>query len=188
MGTKAADLYDEDFYAWTQQQAQALRTHFQGDNRLDFEHLAEEVEDLGKSELHAIESFVEQIIAHLLKLDYSGQSPPRPHWRAEILNFRQNIRRKITPSIRRTVERELDELYRSGRQTAATGALVHEPDLIRRLPKRCPYDWDTIWHRDVFAEAGFDLEESAETDKRRRRGPASGQGKWAREDRPDKNK
>ena len=56
MATKAADLYDEDFYAWTQQQAEALRTHFKGDNRLDVEHLAEEVEDLGKSELQAVES------------------------------------------------------------------------------------------------------------------------------------
>ena len=54
-----------------------LRTHFQGDNRLDVEHLAEEVEDLGKSELQAVESFIEHIIAHLLKLDYSGQAPPR---------------------------------------------------------------------------------------------------------------
>jgi hypothetical protein len=173
VATKAADLYDEDFYAWTQQQAEALRTHFQGDNRLDVEHLAEEVEDLGKSELHAIESFVVQIVAHLLKLDYSGHAAPRPHWRAEILNFRQNVARKTTPSIRRAVERELEELYRSGRQVAAAGALVHEPDLIRRLPKRCPYDWDTIWHRDVLAEAGIDLADSESAARRRHRDATS---------------
>jgi hypothetical protein len=188
MATNAGELYDEDFYAWTQEQAQALRTHFQGDNRLDVEHLAEEVEDLGKFELHAVESFIEHIIAHLLKLDYSGQAAPRAHWRAEILNFRQSIERKISPSIRRRIARELDLLYRRARQTAAVGALVHEPDLIRRLPKRCPYDWDTIWHRDVFAEAGFDLEGSGEADKRRRGRSASGQRKRARADRPDKHK
>jgi hypothetical protein len=170
MATKAAELYDEDFYAWTQQQAQALRTHFQGDNRLDVDHLAEEVEDLGKSELQAVESFVEQIIAHLLKLDYSGQANPRSHWRAEILAFRQNVDRKISPSIRRRVERELEELYEAGRQTAAIGALPHEPDLIRRLPRTCPYDWDTIWRRDVLAEAGIDLSgASAEQGRKARR-------------------
>jgi Domain of unknown function DUF29 len=179
MATKAAELYDEDFYAWTQQQAQALRAHFQGDNRLDVEHLAEEVEDLGKSELHGVESLVEQIIAHLLKPDYSGQSDPRSHWRAEILNFRQNVARKITPSIRRTVERRLDELYHGGRQIAAAGTLVHEPDLIRRLPKSCPYDWHTIWHRDVLAEGGLHLGESAESDHHRKRGPGSGRPKRA---------
>jgi hypothetical protein len=154
MATKPAELYDEDFYAWTQQQAKALRTHFRGDNRLDVEHLAEEVEDLGSSELQAVESFVEQIIAHLLKLDYSGQDRPRPHWRAEVLNFRLSVERKITPTIRRKVESALDERYATGRQMAAIGALPHEPDLVRRLPKTCPYDWEAIWHRDVMAEAG----------------------------------
>ena len=47
--TEAAVLDDQDFYAWTQAQAQALRTHFQGDHRIDVEHLAEEIEDLGGS-------------------------------------------------------------------------------------------------------------------------------------------
>jgi Domain of unknown function DUF29 len=187
MATRAAELYDEDFYAWTQQQAEALRTHFRGDNRLDVEHLAEEVEDLGKSELHAVESFIEHIIAHLLKLDYSGQAPPRAHWRAEIVNFRQNIERKISPSIRRRVARELDELYRRARQTAAVGALVHEPDLIRRLPKACPYDWDTIWHRDVLAEAGVDLGDAEDTARRRRRGASSARGRRTLDRRNEKN-
>jgi hypothetical protein len=154
----ASKLYDEDFYAWTQEQAAALRA-LRGDNRLDVEHLAEEIEDLGKSDLQAVESFVEQIIADLLKVDYSGQDNPRQHWRAEVLNFRNSVDRKITPSIRRKIEGNLDKLYLNGRQTAALGALVHEPDLIRRLPKGCPYDWDAIWHRDVMAEAGIDLSE-----------------------------
>ena len=188
MATKPAELYDEDFYAWTQQQAAVLRTHFQCDNRLDVEHLAEEVEDLGESDLQAVESFIEHIIAHLLKLDYSGQAPPRPHWRAEIVNFRQNIDRKISPSIRRKVVRELDELYRRARQTAAVGALVHEPDLIRRLPKRCPYDWDTIWHRDVLAEAGVDLADSESSGRRPPSGATSVGGKRVLVSRSRKNK
>jgi hypothetical protein len=179
MATRAAELYDEDFYAWTQQQAQALRTHFKGDNRLDVEHLAEEVEDLGKSELHAVESFIEQIIAHLLKLDYSGQDSPRAHWRAEVLNFRRSADRKMTPSVRQVVQRKLDELYRNGRQTAAAGTLVHEPDLVRRLPKTCPYDWDAIWHRDVLAEAGAHLSQLEDSDAARRRSALPRRGKRA---------
>jgi hypothetical protein len=169
MATKAAELYEEDFYAWTQEQAKTLRTHFRGDNRLDVEHLAEEIEDLGKSELHAVESYVEQIIAHLLKLDYSGQDQPRPHWRAEVLNFRRSVRRKMTPSIRRKVEAELDALYERARELAAIGATVHEPDLIRRVPRRCPYEWDAIWQRDVMVEGGFDLSGGAEERPTKRR-------------------
>ncbi len=170
MATKPAKLYDQDFYAWTQEQAAVLREHFRGDHRLDVEHLAEEVEDLGDSELQAVESFVEQIIAHLLKLDYSGQSDPRTHWRAEVLNFRRNADRKMSPTIRRKVETDLEGRYARGREIAAVGAMVHEPDLIRRLPKTCPYDWGMIWHRDVIAEAGFDLSEEDDTPPKKRRG------------------
>jgi hypothetical protein len=45
--------YEDDFYAWTQHQAQVLRTMPVSDNRLDREHVAEEIEDLGKSATHA---------------------------------------------------------------------------------------------------------------------------------------
>jgi hypothetical protein len=169
MATKLRELYDEDFYAWTQAQAQALREHFKGDNRLDVEHLAEEIEDLGSSELQAVESFVEQIIAHLLKLDYSAQTTPRAHWRAEILNFRMSAGRKMSPSIRRKVEADIAGSYARARQIAAVGAMVHEPDLIRRLPKACPYDWDAVWHRDVLAEAGIDLSAGEDAPKRPRK-------------------
>jgi Domain of unknown function DUF29 len=168
MATKAAELYDEDFYAWTQQQAKALRTHFKGDNRLDVEHLAEEVEDLGKSELHAVESYVENVIEHFLKLDYSGWVEARNHWRAEVDAFRGSIERKITPRIRQQVETELDALYERGRRGAARSLHQREPDFVRRLPKRCPYDWDAIWHRDVLAEAGIDLSDAPEERQRTR--------------------
>jgi hypothetical protein len=169
MATKAADLYDEDFYAWTQEQAQALRTHFKGDNRLDVEHLAEEVEDLGKSELHAVESYIENVVEHLLKLDYSGWVEARNHWRAEVDAFRGSIERKITPRIRQQVETELDALYGRARRGAARSLHQREPDFVRRLPKHCPYDWDAIWHRDVFAEAGIDLSSGPEGGQKARR-------------------
>ena len=170
MATKAADLYDEDFYAWTQQQAEVLRTHFQGDNRLDVEHLAEEVEDLGKSELHAVESFVENVIEHLLKLDYSGWVEGRNHWRAEVDAFRASVQRKITPRIHQQVEAKLEVLYERARRAAARSLHQREPDFVRRLPKRCPYDWSAIWHRDVMAEAGIDLSAGRDEGRKTRRG------------------
>ncbi len=136
MATKAADLYDEDFYAWTQQQAEVLRTHFQGDNRLDVEHLAEEVEDLGKSELHAVESYVENIIAHLLKLDYSGRLECRGIT-GEPRSLRSGAasQRKITPRIRQQVEAELEELYRA-RANARRPARASERARLRAAAAR----------------------------------------------------
>ena len=82
----AADgsLYDEDFYAWTQQQAELLRRGATASNRLDYDLIAEEIEDLGKSELHACQSLCEHIIEHLLEIEYSGLDQPLKHWRREV--------------------------------------------------------------------------------------------------------
>jgi hypothetical protein len=45
--------YEDDFYAWTQYQAEVLRSLHVSDNRFDREHVAEEIEYLGKSERNA---------------------------------------------------------------------------------------------------------------------------------------
>jgi len=63
--------YEEDFYAWTQYQAKVLRTLRTRDNRFDREHVAEEIEDLGKSERDAVESQITRVIEHFLKLAHS---------------------------------------------------------------------------------------------------------------------
>jgi len=151
-------LYDEDFYAWSRQQAALLR-----DGRfveLDLEHLIEEVEDLGGALKRSVRSRIGTIIEHLLKLDYSGWVEARNHWRAEVDAFRGSIERKITPRIRQQVETELDALYDRARRAAARSLHQREPDFVRRLPKTSPYDWHAIWHRDVLAEAGIDLAEA----------------------------
>ena len=168
MAIKLAELYDADFYAWTQQQAKALRVHFKGDNRLDVEHLAEEVEDLGKSQLQSVESYVQQIIVHLLKLDYSGFELPRRHWRGEVVAFRTSMARKISPSMTAQIRRSLPELYEGARNMAAA-SLDAEPDLGRRLPKECPYDWTAVTERDVMAEIGIDIAGGGEGAKKGRR-------------------
>jgi Domain of unknown function DUF29 len=171
MATRLAELYEDDFYAWTQQQAQTLRAHFKGDNRIDVEHLAEEVEDLGKSQLQSVESYIQQIIAHLLKLDYSGYELPRRHWRSEIVAFRNNMERKISPSMRPKLRQALPELYEGGRRLAAA-SLDAEPDLERVLPRHCPYDWAAVTERDVRAETAIELPGRDEPAKQRRKGKA----------------
>jgi hypothetical protein len=60
--------YEDDFFAWTQYQATVLRSLHVTDNRFDRDHVAEEIEDLGKSERDTVRSQVRRIIEHLLKL------------------------------------------------------------------------------------------------------------------------
>jgi Domain of unknown function DUF29 len=167
VATKPAELYELDFYAWTQEQAAVLREHFQGDNRLDVEHLAEEVEDLGKSEFKALESQVVNIIAHLLKLDHSSLDWPRNHWRQETLAFRNVLKRRVTGSLKRLLLAELDELYATARDNAAASLIESEPDLIRRLPKDNPYDWAAIETRHDVRALLADQEVAGDPPKRR---------------------
>src|SRR3954466_11296255 len=94
-----SSLYDDDFYLWRQQQAELLRHGPASANRLDYDLIAEEIEDLGKSELHACQSLCEHIIEHLLKIEYSGLADPLDHWRREITEWRVQFERKQTRSI-----------------------------------------------------------------------------------------
>jgi hypothetical protein len=90
MATRAARLYDNDFYAWTRDQAAALRRL--ADQRwtgpLDLLHLAEEIEDLGSEQQCAVESQLERIIEHLLKLECSPSTDPRRQWMVSVIDAR----------------------------------------------------------------------------------------------------
>ena len=68
----APDLYEEDFYVWTQRQAELLRAgRF---SELDLPHLIEEVEDLGTSQRSEVFSRSQKILQHFLKLQFSPLS------------------------------------------------------------------------------------------------------------------
>ena len=61
-----SELYEHDYYAWVGEQVRALRGRRLED--IDFENVAEEIEDLGKSEKRSVQSHLETLIEHLLKL------------------------------------------------------------------------------------------------------------------------
>ena len=112
----ADDLYDQDFYLWTQAQAAALRAHGRELDNLDYDHIAEELEDLGSSQRQKAESLIRQIIAHLFKLSASRNPYPAGHWTGEVLEFRLNLRRPLTRAIRNEIEAELELIHRAALQ------------------------------------------------------------------------
>jgi hypothetical protein len=69
--------YGDDFSAWTEEQAAPLRQLPAGGNRLDLAHIAEEIEDLGRSDLRAAQSLCEPIIEPLLKPNSPGSTSRR---------------------------------------------------------------------------------------------------------------
>ena len=145
--------YDEDFYAWTQYQAEILRAMPCDDNRFDREHLAEEIEDLGKSERDTVESQIVKILEHLLKLAYSPADRPRYGWMGSIADARRILRKRLTPTLRRYVEDDLAELYRDGREAAELSLRDHgEHDAAVILPASCPFSLDRILDREWYPE------------------------------------
>ena len=100
-------LYDEDFIAWSKQQAAALRAAAgTGANLgLDWENLAEEVETLGASERRALHSQIQRIIHHLLKLEFSPALEPRRGWFETVGGARSDVELvlEMSPSLRNDV-------------------------------------------------------------------------------------
>ena len=147
MATRAARLYKEDFYAWTRDQAEALRrlADQRWNGPLDLLHLAEEVEDLGSEQQNAVMSQLERIIEHLLKLEHSRNAEPRRQWMISVNSARGEIARRMTPTIRSHVEPALPDLYRRSRRNGELALLDQgEPEAARALPAGCPYGLDDL--------------------------------------------
>ena len=111
--------YDTDFYAWTQQQAAALRAKDWA--ALDSDHLAEEVDDLGRSVQHAMESQLERLLLHLLKWRYDPAQDSRRLWRLSILDARHELSKHLAANrrLRGFPAERLADAYRYARRLAA---------------------------------------------------------------------
>ena len=100
-------LYEKDTVAWSENQAAALRAAGRrGSNQeLDWENLAEEIEDLGRSERRELRSRLATIIEHLVKLNQSSTSDPLHGWQQTIRRERGEIERLLedSPSLRREI-------------------------------------------------------------------------------------
>ena len=151
--TRKGPDYDDDFYAWTQHQAQVLREMPVIDNRFDRENVAEEIEDLGKSARKAVRSHVRRIVEHFLKLQYSPAQEPRSDWMASIVDARITLEDDLTATLRADVTSELPRLYRAARKQAALGLdRYRERGAADSMPSQCPYTLEQILEEDWYPE------------------------------------
>ena len=104
------DLYDTDLLQWSEHQGALLRRRAAGElineAELDWPHVAEEIEALGKSERSALASHIATIIEHLAKLEASPAIEPRIGWQETILRARADIEDVLaaSPSLRPTLD------------------------------------------------------------------------------------
>jgi hypothetical protein len=115
MMPQTAELYDEDFLLWTQEQARLLR---QAAERrvnfpLDWENLAEEIESLGKSQRSELRNRIGTIIEHLLKLEHSIAREPCDGWRETVHRSRREAELLLedNPSLSQEVAALADMMF-----------------------------------------------------------------------------
>jgi len=109
MSSSAAQLYEEDFVRSTEEQARALRKASQSrvNLALDWQNLAEEIDDLGRSVRRELRRRLTVIVEHLMKLEHSPAIDPRGGWMDTINRERLNIEDLLedSPSLRRELPR-----------------------------------------------------------------------------------
>ena len=132
-------LYEQDYFAWTQDQADALRRR--SINELDWENLLEEVEGLGKQQRSELRSHLIILLVHLLKWRIQPERRGRS-WALSITEQRREAERVLTenPSLKPEVEDLLENAYRTARLRAARQTRLS----IKVFPDQNPFDWNVM--------------------------------------------
>lgn len=132
-------LYDRDFYAWANEQAELLRA-----GRLseaDIEHIAEEIESMGKSEKRELINRLRVLLLHLLKWQFQP-SRRGASWQGSIINTRDELDDHLqdNPSLKSQLSAALATAYRRALVDAVT-----ETELKKGIsPQSCPWTYDEV--------------------------------------------
>lgn len=127
-------LYHLDFYQWTQRQGELLRVEEW--EQLDWQHIAEEIESLGKKDKRQVQSWLAVLITHLLKWEYQPDKRS-PSWRKTLKEqrFRLALVLNDSPSLKVGLPEFVAVVYLYAVENAAD-----ETGLDRKLfPAVCPY-------------------------------------------------
>lgn len=126
--------YDKDFYSWTQEQAELLKSgRF---SELDIDNLIEEVESMGRSEKRELESRLTILLLHLLKWKYQEVRRGRS-WQLSIDEQRIQFEKTLNenPGLKPALDQIIKDAYklaviRAARETRISKAI---------FPERCPW-------------------------------------------------
>ncbi len=138
-----SDLYEGDILLWSERQADLLRRRAAGElvneTELDWPNIAEEIEDVGRTELRSCRSLLRQALRHMLKAEAWPLSRDAPAWRADAIDFRRQARDAFAPSMRQKID--LASLY--------ADALAALPDTLddqalMPVPSACPFTLDDL--------------------------------------------
>jgi hypothetical protein len=142
---RLSQLYESDFYGWTQQQAKLLRSKKW--ESLDLANLVEEIESLGRRERQELENRLAVLLGHLLKWQFQPLNRSRS-WVATIREQRRRIIRLLeeNPSLKPYLLEALENGYQDALDLA-----VRETNLkYQDFPQECSYDVNQLFDFSFF--------------------------------------
>jgi hypothetical protein len=145
--TMSNTLYDQDFYAWANEQAALLRAGKL--EAADIEHIAEEIESMGRSEKRELINRLTVLLIHLLKWRYQP-ALRSGSWRLTIEEQRYRLEDHLAdnPSLKAQLDRVMHDAYRRARLGAE-----RETGLLRTaFPEVCPFSFDEAIRGDFWPD------------------------------------
>ncbi|MGH8611729.1 MAG: DUF29 domain-containing protein [Gammaproteobacteria bacterium] len=143
----ADSLYEQDYYAWTEQQVALLQAERLAE--IDIAHLVEEIEDMGRSQRRAVKSALLVVLIHLLK--YRFQPTHRTQsWRATLREHRRRLRDEFadSPSLEPYAERVFAECYQDACEDAADETGLP----LATFPPVCPFTLEHVLDRNFLPD------------------------------------
>lgn len=129
--------YERDFYQWIQHQICFLnKGEFE---KLDIANLIEEMESLGRSDKRSLQSQLDRLLMHLLKLEYQPEGQGNSNsWNISILLSKKEIQSllKDSPSLKNELTKFFPEAYEDARMQASIETRIP----ITSFPKKCPWE------------------------------------------------
>jgi len=140
-----SSLHDLDFYAWTQQQVDLLKSGNLVD--VDVKHLIEEIESMGASERRELINRLAVLLAQLLKWHYQPSFRGRS-WQLTIKEQRRQLQRllKDNPSLHARLEEFISDAYEDSVLLAAKETGLEES----AFPSQCPYAQDDLLNPEFY--------------------------------------
>jgi Domain of unknown function DUF29 len=136
---KAAQLYDRDFAEWARQNAELLRSGHTSE--ADLEHIAEEIEDMGKRERRSLHNRLVRLIEHLLKWEFQPERRGSS-WQRTIIVQRCAAKRQLdeNPSFGPALPQIVFQAYQDA--VAILGAVIADSRI--EFPEACSYSIDQL--------------------------------------------
>jgi hypothetical protein len=143
---KTSMLYDRDFFEWASRNAQLLREGRV--TEVDAEHLAEEIEGMGKSERRAVFSHLRVFMVLLLKRKIQPAKRSLS-WRATMREQRRQLELLFadSPSLENAALSNLEGIYRDAVEDAR-----EEMGIAADLPEECIWRLPQILDKDFLPD------------------------------------